>query len=143
MSTSSKNVIIPSIPQPKEASSIDAASREIRNIAGNQKTTTTKTSVAKRTAFRRSTSQLSKTSEGGRAQGGTSPAGVSNTSIKKGIVKKTRKNSKNNRPNSMNKGTIRLSKLTASSFDTTTPATTDKRTSGMPVPLAYKKIMIR
>ena len=143
MSTSSKNVRIPPIPQPKETPSTDAAAREVRNITGSRTTTTATTSAAKRTAFRRSTVQLPKAPKNERVQAGTPAAGISNTSIKKGIIKKTRKNSKNNRPNSMNKATIRLSKLTATSFDTMMPSNPDKRTSGKSVPLAYKKIMIR
>ena len=144
MSTNSRNVVIPSILQPKEAPSPEAASREASSIAGNRVTTATATSTAKRVAFRRSSAQPSSSaSKSGRAQAGAPSLTVSNTSSKKGIVKKTRKNSKNNRPNSMNKGTIRLSKLTAPSFDVTSPSAVDKRADAKSVPLAYKKIMIR
>ena len=145
MSTSSKNVMLPSIPQAKVASSPDAIAREARNISGQRSTaTTTTTSAARRVAYRStSAQQVSATPKTGRTQGGTPSSSISRTSSKKGVVKKTRKNSKNNRPNSMNKGTIRLTKLTAPSFDATSVALVDKRTTGASVPLAYKKIMIR
>jgi len=142
MSTNSKNVIMPSIPQPKSSPSLDAALREVHNIAGNRATAITTTSVAKRVAFRRSSTQSSSSPKNERAQGGDQPLAVSKTSTKKGANKKTRKNSKNSRLNTMNKGTIRLSKLTASSFNAASPSESDKRLSAKSVPLAYKKIMI-
>jgi len=143
MSTNSKNVIMPSIPQPKSSPSLDAALREIRNIAGNRATgTAPTTSAAKRVAFRRSSTQSSSSPKNERTQGGAPPLAVSRTSTKKGANKKTRKNSKNSRLNTMNKGAIRLSKLTASSFNATMPRESNKRLSAKSVPLAYKKIMI-
>ena len=123
MSTNSKNVIMPSIPQPKSSPSLDAALREIRNIAGNRATgTAPTTSAAKRVAFRRSSTQSSSSPKNERTQGGAPPLAVSRTSTKKGA--------------------IRLSKLTASSFNATMPRESNKRLSAKSVPLAYKKIMI-